>query len=71
MDVGITAANNLRARLRPQFQQGQATKCGPLGDDWLEAKWPELLDAHYQCQVPGPPACLQDALAFLQEASLN
>ena len=32
---------------------------------WLKEKWPELLDAHYQCQVPGPSACLQDALNMI------
>ena len=36
-----------------------------MGDGWLKQKWPELLDAHYQCQVPGPSACLQDALHMI------
>ena len=25
----------------------------------LKEKWPELLDAHYQCHVPGRSVCLQ------------
>ena len=28
----------------------------------LKAKWPALLDAHYESEVPGPSVCLQDAL---------
>ena len=31
----------------------------------MKEKWPDLLDAHYQCQVPGPSACLQDALNMI------
>ena len=27
--------------------------------------WPAFLDAHYVCEVPGPPACLQDALHMI------
>ena len=27
--------------------------------------WPVFLDAHYVCEVPGPPACLQDALHMI------
>ena len=33
--------------------------------EWLKKTWPELLDAHYQCVVPGPSACLQDALHMI------
>ena len=27
--------------------------------------WHAFLDAHYVCEVPGPPACLQDALHMI------
>ena len=54
-----------RQNLRPQLQQGKTTKGGPLRDDWLKKNWPKLLDAHYQCAVPGPSACLQDALHMI------
>ena len=62
---GVNELANLRRTLRPQFERGQTTRGGPLGDDWLKEKWPQVLDAHYQCAVPGPSACLQDALHMI------
>lgn len=59
------ALEQLRKTLRPQSEKGQTKKGGPLGDDWLKEKWPEVLGAHYQCAVPGPSACLQDALHMI------
>ena len=59
------ALEQLRYTLRPQLDKGQTRRGGPLGDDWLKQKWPLLLDAHYQCVVPGPSACLQDALHMI------
>ena len=34
---------------------------------FVKEKWPELLDAHYQCMIPVPSACLQDALNMITE----
>ena len=59
------ALDQLRKNLRPQLEKGQTTKGGPLGDDWLKEKWPEAMDTHYQCAVPGPLAFLQDALHMI------
>ena len=61
------ALDQLRKNLRPQLEKGQTTKGGPLGDDWLKEKWPKLLDAQYQCPIPGPSICLQDALKMITE----
>ena len=63
---GLNDANQKRLNLRPQLESGNSRATGKsLGDAWLKEKWPELLDAHYQCPVPGPPACLQDALHMI------
>ena len=52
--------------LRPQVVSGKSKNTGkPFDDAWLKERWPELLDAHYQCVVPGPSACLQDALHMI------
>ena len=37
----------------------------PLKEDLLKKNWTELLDAHYECDVPGPAVCLQDALHMI------
>ena len=52
--------------MRPQLESGKSRNTGePCGEGLLKKNWPELLDAHYQCQVPGPSACLQDALHMI------
>ena len=66
--TGHSNANTKRQNLRPQLESGKSKNNGkPLGDAWLKEKWPELLDAHYQCRIPGPSACLQDALNMITE----
>ena len=65
MSDRMNATNRLRMTLRPQLEKGMTRKGGDLSDDWLKEKWPKLLDAHYQCAVPGPSACLQDALHMI------
>ena len=68
MPGGATPTNQKRKDLRPQLESGKSRKTGkPLGDAWLKQKWPELLDAHYQCRIPGPSVCLQDALKMITE----
>ena len=55
-----------RNNLRPQLLSGKTRHTGkPLEVNLLKKNWPELLDAHYVCEVPGPPACLQDALHMI------
>ena len=61
------ALDQLRTNLRPQLEKGQTTRGGPLGDDWLKKNWPKFLDAHYECRIPGPSVCLQDALKMITE----
>jgi hypothetical protein len=74
---GLNDANQKRLNLRPQLESGKSRhthsvylrkRCHsgePLGEGLLKKNWPELLDAHYQCEVPGPSACLQDALHMI------
>ena len=63
---GKNSANIKRTNLRPQVLSGKSKNTGrPFDDAWLKEKWPELLDAHYQCLVPGQSACLQDALRMI------
>ena len=60
------SANIKHMNLRPQVLSGKSKNTGrPFDDAWLKEKWPELLDAHYQCLVPGQSACLQDALRMI------
>ena len=60
------SGNIKRTNLRPQVLSGKSKNTGrPFDDAWLKEKWPELLDAHYQCLVPGQSACLQDALRMI------
>ena len=62
MPADLTEANQKRKNLRPQLESGKSRNTGePCGEGLLKKNWPELLDAHYQCQVPGPSVCLQDA----------
>jgi len=62
----MTAHSDKRLNLRPELISGKSRNTGkPLGEEPLKQKWPELLDAHYQCEVPGPSACLQDALHMI------
>ena len=66
MPADMHVANHRRANLRPQLESGKSRRTGnPFDVGWLNEKWPEFLDAHYQCQVPGPSACLQDALRMI------
>ena len=66
MPADLTEANQKRKNLRPQLESGKSRNTGePCGEGLLKKNWPELLDAHYQCQVPGPSACLQDALHMI------
>ena len=59
-------ANHKRGNLRPQLISGKSRNTGALlGEALFKKNWPELLDAHYQCVVPGPSACLQDALHMI------
>ena len=52
-----------RNNLRPQLLSGKSRHTGkPLEVNLLKKNWPELLDAHYHCLLPGPSACLRDAL---------
>ena len=60
-----------RNNLRPQLVKGETTKGGPLGDDWLREKWPELLDAHFICKEPGEAVCLADVLTMLATGKVN
>ena len=63
---GLNDANQKRLNLRPQLDSGKSRHTGePLGGGQLKKNWPELLDAHYQCVVPGLSACLQDALRMI------
>ena len=63
---GKNSANIKRTNLRPQVLSGKSKNTGrPFDDAWLKEKWPELLDAHYQCLVLGQSACLQDALRMI------
>ena len=54
-----------RRDLRVQIEKVRTTKGAQPAVDWLKKNWPELLDAHYLCVVPGPSACLQDALHMI------
>ena len=66
MPADHTAVNQKRLNLRPQLESGKSKNTRRSFDDsWLKQNWPELLHAHYQCQVPGPSACLQDALHMI------
>ena len=66
--TGRNDANTKRYNLRPQLESGKSKRTGrPLGDAWLQAKWPELLDAHYLCRIPGPSAT--HLLRILREMS--
>ena len=59
-------ANRKRVNLRPQLESGKSRRTGEaLEEGLLKKNWPELLDAHYLCVVPGPSACLQDALHMI------
>ena len=59
-------ANHKRGNLRPQLISGKSRNTGALlGEALFKKNWPELLDAHYVCEVPGPSACLQDALHMI------
>lgn len=60
-----SADTNKRRNLRSQIEKGKTDRGADLGADWLKQKWPELLDAHYKCEIPGPSACLQDALHMI------
>ena len=63
---GLDDANQKRLHLRLQVESGKSRNTGrPLEANLLKKNWPELLDAHYQCPVPGPSACLQDALHMI------
>ena len=63
---GLKYANQKRLNLRPQLESGESRKTGNRhGEAWLKKSWPELLDAHYGCDVPGPAVCLQDALHMI------
>ena len=61
-----------RRHLRPQLITGKSRNTGdPLVEGLLKKNWPELLDAHYQCEVPGKSACLQDALRMITEGTVH
>ena len=63
---GDNPTNTKRRNLRPQLESGQSKNTGRLLDDsWLKENWSAFLDVHYVCQVPGPWACLQDALHMI------
>ena len=63
------AASQKRNKLRPQLISGKNINYPDrdVSVEWLKEKWPRLLDAHYQCRIPGPSACLQDALHMITE----
>ena len=62
----ITAASQKRGNLRQQLESGKSRNTGiPFGEAWLKRSWPEFLDAHYECEAPGPAVCLQDALHMI------
>ena len=61
----MNAKNTLRCNLRPQLEKGKTAKGCDLCAEWLKEKWLALLNAHYECEVPGPSACLQDALHMI------
>ena len=66
MPADLTESNQKRKHLRPQLESGISRNTGiPLGEAWLKKSWPELLDAHYKCDAPGPAVCLQDALHMI------
>ena len=67
MSNRMNATNQLRNTLHPQLEKGMTRNGSDLSDDWLKQKWHELLDAHYQCRIPGPSVCLQDALNMITE----
>ena len=55
-----------RANLRPQMLSGKSRHSGePLQEGLRKKNWPDLLDVHYECEVPGPSVCLQDALHMI------
>ena len=71
-DCGANATNQKRKDLRPQLESGKSKNTGkPLDDAWLKEKWPQLLNAHYQCEVPGPSVCLQDALHMITAGKVH
>ena len=61
-----------RNNLRPQLLSGKSRHTGkPLEVNLLKKNWPELLDAHYHCLLPGPSACLQDALHMITTSQVR
>ena len=63
MPADMDVDSQKRANLRPQLESGKSRRTAKAFDvAWLKEKWPEMLDLHYKCVVPGPSACLQDAL---------
>ena len=64
---GLNNANQKRLNLRPQLESGESRKTGNQhGEAWLNKSWLELLDAHYECDVPGPAVrLLRDSSAIL------
>ena len=65
----LHAASQKRNKVRPQLISGKNINYPDrdVSVEWLKEKWPELLDAHYQCRIPGPSASLQDALHMITE----
>ena len=62
----MQAATVKRNNLRTQLERGKSRATGqPVAEGQLKRNWPAFLDANYQCQVPGPPVCLQDALHMI------
>ena len=67
-DCGANATNQKRKDSRPQLESGKSRNTGKaVGEAWLEQNWPKLLEAHYQCSIPGAWACLEDALNMITE----
>ena len=63
---GLNNANQKRLNLRPQLESGESRKTGNRhGEAWLKKNCPELLDAHYECEIPGLAVCLQDSLHMI------
>ena len=63
---GHAAHNTKRRDLRMELISGKSRNTGkPLQEEQKKQKWPDLLRAHYQCVLPGPSACLQDALHMI------
>ena len=65
MACRMNAKQALRCNMRPQLEKGKTTKGADPSGNWLKEKWPALLDAHFTCDIPGPSACLQDALHMI------